>query len=244
MRLLAMFVILMSFSSWAVADRSVSIAVPGGSLELVNGSDVSVNYTVQCYDRTTGSNVITDGSNQTIAAKASRVFQSAGVCQGGASPTYKSTQGPFACSGSVTFANAGSVCGADSSLCTISALQAKSITSLQAFPHGYWVGVTGTLWYAYSYGKEYPQDMTVGGKVHAPTVYSQYSKGPDYLCNQNQSQTGAISHCSMSDTNYSAPGALCCPNNNGFKSCKVTIHATTPAGGHLQSPQFKGGTSF
>lgn len=245
MKIFALVSLLMLVSVPSLADRSVSIAVADGRLELTNGSTVPVNYTVECYDRVTGTNIITDGSAQTMNAKASRVFQSAGMCANGNNPNYKSPNGPYACAGSVTYANAATLCGPQSTLCTLASLRSKSVTSFQGFPSYYWVSPGSTTWYQAwdaAWSKSSPYTVSGGGKNYAIRTYT--DKANDSRCNETDTGTGALSLCSSYDVNSNSPGSVCCPDNNGFKSCKVTIHSSTAASGHLQSPQFKGGSSF
>ncbi len=137
----------------------------------------------------------------------------------------------------------------DSTLCSISNLTAKGITSLTNFPDYYALtsgAASGAYWYTSydsTFSKPYSRTengASGGAKNYAPVSYS---KGSSY-CNLTNSSIGAIGKCNAWDQYSNRSGAICCPNNAGFKSCKVTIHSTTPSNGSLQSPQFKGGASF
>lgn len=230
----------------AVADRSVSIAVPDGKLQLVNGSGVAVNYTVECFDKNTGANVMTGTANQTLAAKASRDFLSGGTCANGATPTYTS-QGVIACPASTNLSNSANVCTTSSPICTFADLSAKSVTDLSSFPDGYWFKTNvDPYWMTYdNWGKSYQQSPTSPGKYYQPRTYPK--GGVSNRCNTTNSMGtsfAGIGGCANGDNYQTLNGSLCCSTNSGFKSCKVTILSSTPAAGHLQSPQFKGGASF
>lgn len=237
------------FLSSAFADRSVSIAVPDGKLNLVNGSNVTVTYTVECYDKVTGSNVLTGASGVTLAAKADISYESAGTCSSGNSPTYKSPQNVVSCAGNVNYAGAAALCGAASNLCTYNDLVSRSVTSLQNFPHNFWVTASADPFYATwdNWAKNYPYATSGGGKQYQIITYTSKGINNNARCANSAGTSGSnsgIGNCNVADKTYSNAGALCCPTNNGFKSCKVTILSATPTGGHLQSSQFKGGASF
>ncbi len=232
----------------AASDRSVSIAAENGKITLINGSTVAVSYTAECYDRTTGNNILTGASNVTLAPKGDISYEASGACAGGATPAYKSPQNIVACSGSANYAGASALCGTASNLCTIADLITRGVSSLSGYPTYYWfsagagVNPLYTTWD--NWGKSSPYPTSGGGKNYQPRSET---KNVNYRCNTTNSVgTGGsgIGNCNPSDVNISASGALCCPTNNGFKSCKVTILSSTPAAGHLQSPQFKGGASF
>ncbi len=234
--------------AYAASDRSVSIAAENGKLTLINGSAVTVTYTAECYDRTTGNNILTGAANVTLAPKADISFESAGSCSGGAAPTYKSPQNVVACAGTTNYAGAAALCGAGMNICTIAEFANRGISSLSGYPSYYWffagtgVDPLYTTWD--NWGKSNPYPTSGGGKRYQPRSES---KNVNYRCSATNSvgvPGAGVGYCNPYDVNISASGALCCPTNNGFKSCKVTILSSTPAAGHLQSPQFKGGSPF
>lgn len=240
---------LFAFLSFAsAADRSVSIAVPDGKLVLVNGSDVAVTYTVECFDRITGSNILTGASGVTLTAKKDASYESAGTCSGGVASTYKSPQNVVACPGSVSFSGAAALCGPASNLCTYNELVSRGVTSLQNFPHYYVFAPSADPFYMTydSWMKGYPQVASGVGKIYSEGTYTNKGNSSNQRCSNTMGSVGTdgIGSCVAIDKNMTSSGALCCPTNNGFKSCKVTILSATPASGHLQSPQFKGGASF
>ena len=233
-----------SGSAYAGADRSVSIAAPNGKLELVNGSTVPVNYTVECYDKATGSNVITGGVNVTLASKGAISYGSGGMCAGNAVPAKITSTGVLFCSGSVTYASASSLCGTGQLLCTLTKMQAMGNSGAE-FLNGYWMSNTATTWStSYDGGtKWYDYTLTGGKKNYAPITSN---KSSNYVCATATQGTGGVivSNCSAGYTTGTNSGSTCCPLNNGFASCKVTVLGTSATGAHLQSPQFKGGSPF
>lgn len=244
----ALFLSVFIQQAQAASDRSVSIAAENGKITLINGSSVTVTYTAECYDRTTGSNILTGAANVTLAPKADISYEASGACAGGATPAYKSAQNIVACSGTTTYSGASSLCGSASNLCTIADLNSRGVANLTGYPTYYWFSAGAAVNPIYTtwdnWGKSNPYPTSGGGKNYQPRSES---KNMNYRCNTTNSMGTAgsgIGYCSPSDVNISASGALCCPTNNGFKSCKVTILSSTPAAGHLQSPQFKGGASF
>lgn len=244
MRKLILFTLITVATPSLWADRSVTIAVPENRIEITNGSPVTVTYSVACYDKTTGTN-IAGAATQTLASKASIEYSGPGTCAGGANPSYKHSAGAFGCSGTNTnFAGAPSLCGPQSSICTAATLIALGVTSIQNFPQGHIFDIGATNWFSTfdNWGKNYPQTQSGGGKNYAPRVGDNKAT-TNYKCSTTAS--GGISFCTYIDVNSnSGTGAICCPANNGFKSCLVTIHSATPSTGYLQSPQFKGGTAF
>lgn len=237
------------FASISSADRSVSIAATDGILTLVNPSAVTVTYSVECYDRVTGANIVTGAANVTLASKADIDYESSGGCASGIVPVFKSAHGVVACPGSVSFSSAASRCGAQSPICTHNNLVSKGVASLQGYPNNFWFQAStdpfGSTWD--NWGKGYDYASAGGGKIYQPRTYTDSKASINHRCHTSNavgSPGTGIAYCTAIDTSASLSGALCCPTNNGFKSCKVTIHSATPSAGTLQSPQFKGGTSF
>jgi hypothetical protein len=234
----------------AIADRSVPIVVGDGKLALANNSPVTVTYSVECYDKVTGVNLITGGSNITLAAKGHVEYESPGGCANGSSPTYKSTQGIIACAGSVMYSGASALCGTQSPICTHNVLVTRGVTSLQSFPNMYWfVASTDPWWVTWdNWAKGYSYPTSGGSKTYQPRTYvdsKATSNNRCHISNATGTPGAGIGYCNTGDMSFlTGSGALCCPTSNGFKSCKVTIHSATPQTGHLQSPQFKGGASF
>ncbi len=232
----------------AQADRSVSISAPDGKLQLTNPTTSAVSYTAECYDKVSGSNILTGYSVVSLAAKGAVTIQAAGSCAGGATPAKTLTQGPFFCSGSVVYASAGTLCGTGSHVCTITNVISSGASSTDFLGY-YWMKPhdTATTWYSTydNWSKsDYAQDTAGGKKAMAPVTYNK--GGSSYRCatSSNIGNAGAgLNGCSTYNVT-SMTGTMCCPDNNGFASCKVTIHGTGVAAGRLQSPQFKGGASF
>lgn len=189
---------------------------------------------------------MTGQSNQTLQPKKVVSVAAGGTCAGGAAPAKSLPQGPFFCSGSVTYASAGTLCGPSSHTCTIGEIGPMGINPTD-FLQYYWLKphASTTTWYstydAWSKSNN-PQDTTTGKKPYAPTTYN---KGTSYRCSTGSNGTGdAMSGCSTGMSSSTTSGTFCCPDNAGFASCKVTIHGTGASAGHLQSPQFKGGSPF
>lgn len=237
--------VLMFGALQAHADRSVSIAAADGKLKLINPTAANVTYTVECYDKTTGSNIISGGSNQTLLPKKSVDYVGGAFCTSG-SPSKTLNQGPVFCPGSVTYASAAGLCGAGNHLCTIAEASTLALDPTEFLGY-YWMSPGAAVDPFYTtydaWVKNNNPNATTGGKPYAPMTTS---KSPSqYRCSTGSAGSGsAVQGCQSGSqtTNYS--GALCCPPNNGFVSCKVTIHGSGAAAGHLQSPQFKGGSSF
>lgn len=235
------------FTPNAHADRSISIAVSNGVLELTNGSPSTVTYSVECYDKVNGTNLISNAANVTLATQKSIEYMSAGKCANNQEPTYRHTSGIMACAGTGTFAAAANLCGPNSTLCTLAQLSAKSITTFSSFPNGYVLTSGQVTWYnTYdNWLKANPYTESGGGKNYVPRTYVDSKSSDNYRCHTVAGTTGTgVGYCYPNDTLSNISGAICCPINNGFKSCKVTIHAATPSNGYLQSPQFKGGAAF
>jgi hypothetical protein len=241
--------LLISAFAWnAFADRSVSISVPDGKLQLTNPGSTAVSYTVECYDKTSGSNIASGSFPASLAAKGAATFQSGGLCAGGAPPAKTLTQGPFFCAGSVTYSAAATLCGTGSHVCTIANVIASG-ANYNDFLAYYWIKphASSSTWYNTwdNWSKsDNPQDASGGKKPNAPVSYNK--GGSSYRCAETSSLGSAgagLAGCYPYGTS-SSTGTMCCPDNNGFASCKVTIHGTGVAAGRLQSPQFKGGASF
>lgn len=238
--ILAFGLMTVAFGARAQTNRSIVIAAPEGRIELINGSDQTVNYNVECFDSQTGANLIVGGTNLSLLPKKSSKHSSNVSCASGTA-IYTHSSGVVACQGSANFAAAPALCGSDAQLCTFAALRARSVTNIEPFPDYYWIDPTADFYYTWDGGTKWQSVDFDAGKMEAS--YS-YKSGANYGCNETQSTTGMISPCVSTMKSSNASGAICCPQNNGFKSCKVTILSTTPVGGSLQSPQFKGGSSF
>ncbi len=244
--LLTLTSITLMIGATAWADRSVSISVPDGKLQLTNPSSGTVTYSVECYDKVTGSNIVTGFSNVTLATKKMTTITGAGMCAANQAPTKILPQGPFFCSGTVTYSAALSLCGPSSHVCTIANLSTSAADPNQFLGY-YWIKPQSgaSTWYSTydNWGKNnQPQDSVTGKKPNAPISYNK--SVASYRCSEGSAGTGAsIQGCSYASVSGTY-GTMCCPDNNGFASCKVTIHGTGVAAGHLQSPQFKGGAAF
>jgi hypothetical protein len=230
----------LSFTSWA--DRSVNIATSTGEIELVNGSNVNVAYSIECYDKDSGTALTNSTAvSQNLISKKSVKYGGSYGCIGGSTLHYTYPQGAYLCKGTpatTNYATAAGYCGSGASLCTFSKLNAIGLTDLGSTYSGYWFD-GGDPFYTTSDGGS-TWSGPVSGSTLAPRSYSMY--GPNYKCNSVSNNSGAISYCMQdSKTPGYGDGALCCPADNPFRSCKVTVHGTT---GFLQSPQFKGGTPF
>jgi hypothetical protein len=241
---LSTITLMIGTNAWA--DRSVSISVPDGKLQLTNPSSGTVTYSVECYDKVTGSNIITGFSSVTLATKKMTTITSAGMCAAGQAPAKTLTQGPFFCSGNVTYSSAATLCGPNSHVCTIANLSSSGADPNQFLGY-YWIKPqdAASTWYSTydNWGKNnQSQDAVAGKKPNAPITYTKSMT--QYRCSEGSAGTGAaIQGCSATGASNQY-GTTCCPDNNGFASCKVTIHGTGVAAGHLQSPQFKGGAAF
>ncbi len=215
----------------------------------MNGSAATVTYTAECYDKITGSNILSGAASVTLAPKASIDYTGGGECASG-TPTYRSLENVVACAGSVLYSNAAALCGASAPLCTHTNLVTRGITSLANFPYRYWFSAVSDPWYSTwdNWSKSSSYATSGGGKKYHPTTNNKGKGGnPNARChplNALGSPGTGISDCAPTELNGTANGALCCSTNNGFKSCKVTILPATPTSGSLQSPQFKGGASF
>jgi hypothetical protein len=246
-KFMLLFSMLVSFATAAHAQRSVSVIASEGVLELINGSAVTVNYNIDCFDVVTGTNLLTSNTNLTLSPKQSVKYESSGSCAGGAQPEYKFSQGVIACPGSGDWTAVASACHANSPRCTYNQIVAKGITSFQ--------GIQVNKRYAFEFGADFYMTYDNWTKNYLQTIsgkksnqgYTYFDTGKNtqnYRCSSTAS--GGIQHCMSQTTTstYQVSGSLCCPTNNGFKSCKVTILSSTPTAGFLQSPQFKGGASF
>jgi hypothetical protein len=153
------------------ADRSVSVAVGEGVLELTNGSPETVTYSVECYDKVNGTNLTPTASSVTLLAKKSIQYMSGGLCANGTAPTYKHSSGVIACAGNTPLAGAASSCGPQSTLCTLPQLATRGVTNLTGFPHQYWFTSGQATWYHTwdNWVKSNPYNETGGkGKNYAP----------------------------------------------------------------------------
>lgn len=245
MRFVSLVLFPVLLASNAIAARSISIAVPEGKLELINPSTTAVTYDVQCYDRTTGTAIISL-IGQSLNSKGQRTHNNPAGCASGVAPSKVLSQGALFCPGSVTYANRATLCSsAATSVCSFAQVQAMNVPTAEMLGY-YWMNVdaagSATSFYSTydSWGSANNlMDMT-GGKPYAPITYSK--SGSSNQCSAASNGTGAVvMGCSSAMANGTSSGTLCCPDNAGFASCKVTIQSAT---GHLQSPQFKGGSPF
>lgn len=227
-------------TSVSYGARSVSISVPNGKLQLTNGSATTVSYSIECFDKVSGTKLI-DLTSQTLGSNKEKVVSAEIGCAADATVYKTFSEGPLMCQKSVTYANRNQACGGDSQACTFSKIRTLGMTNATYGAYGYWMTPdSATTWYrSYdaSWSKSNTYDMT-SGKAWAPATSSKTSDG---YCNSTNSATNAIRNCTTVDVASNGNGTLCCPNNNGFASCKVTISS---AEGYLQSPQYKGGAPF
>lgn len=238
----------MIFACNSYADRSVSIAASDGKLVLVNSSPVTVTYTAECYDKVTGTNILSSASNATLQSKKDITYESAGTCANGQTPVYKSAQNVVACSGVNTqYSGAAALCGTASVLCTYNELVSRGVSSLSGYPDNYWFSASADPFYTTTdnWSKNYSRATSGGGKIYQTITMTDGKGSSNTRCSNTAGSSGnGIGYCESSYPTVGHSGAVCCPTNNGFTSCKVTIHSQTPANGSLQSPQFKGGSSF
>ncbi len=227
----------------ANADRSISISVPKGSLELTNPSAVTVTYTAECYDKVTGANIVTGHSNATIATKKGVSIANFAGCAAGATLNKALSQGPIFCGASTNYADAASKCGAASHMCSIGDLITAGVVPAE-FIEGYYLKPhdSTTAWYSTydSWGKNSTRDTS----LDAPYTYMKNTGYQCSLLSSGNNSGNSLTYCGSGKSSSTKTGTVCCPDNAGFVSCKVTIHGAAASAGHLQSPQYKGGAPF
>jgi hypothetical protein len=221
------------------ANRKVGITAQSGSLKLVNTSSQTVTYNLTCFD-STGTQLFSSNA-LTLASKNSETLGSSGTptCQVGyvvnTDMSFPTIHGCGAGSlyGLTDYSSAAASCGSGYHLCTLSEWASQNAgigtdgfldeSSLQTT-----FGLTtdyGATWETETKGTDRPQANW--------TSDYQVITGPG-------TDSGTIYQ--MVTTTTGDNMAICCPDGGGgtLDSCDVEI----TAGGHLSSPQFKGGAAF
>ena len=232
-------------STVAQAARSIDIAIRNGvtELQLINPSNLTVNYNVICYKSTGGSATTLDVTGETLATNAKKTYTVAtvdsGKCASNATPvaTHTSVGGAkfHLCSGSTNYAGASALCGTGNSFCFPKATTACTDWSTFCTGSGYWLK------------SESPTEFkTFCGSYSAVTggygVVGTFCGSSGYA--RKSSSDVEFSNMHEESTSSSGFGAVCCEMTAEYASyCRVTITNSEPAA-RLISPDFRGGSAF
>ncbi len=229
------------------AQRKVTIPVGPGGVELVNGSPVTVTFNAVCYD-TSGASILSS-NGATLAAKQKATFATPILPTCGSTNTVGQTfqNGMISCEPQEMHPEPLDNCGTGYHLCTVAEFGANkgaSYATTDAF-----LSSSGLTSWGYNSSNTSPYDTnwhTVTGGADSVPVASWDSTD---LCSPNSIDGSGtqVSACTFRSTSAGPYGnAMCCPDGPvGTASvCEITIDGSTPANGHLQSPQFKGGANF
>lgn len=233
----SIFSVLIAGGQTLAREVSISMASGQSSLILTNPSTMSVSYDVRCY-RADGSTTLLNLTGQTLLPNA-RVTHTAeladsGKCLGGTNPEYTGTDTSskpyYMCSGSNSYASAGSACGTGNAFC---------------FPdvsYGIYTCACGTFWIK----NEGSAEIATGcGGFAAITGGNQVAIGNYMGGNVRKSPSvgcGSFYYAAEYADNTTR-GAICCSSPVPASLCKVTI-TTTSTNAYLASPSFQGGAAF
>ncbi len=244
---------------FATAPRKVTIPVSTGTgLELHNGSSVSVNYNVTCYNK--AGTQLFQKTGQSLVAHQSTNYGGPPKCADGSvgqigmgtNSDYKN--GMVKC-GSVPFSNfisSSNYCGTNFSTCTYTQFQANRPTYVPYDDYG-WFSYTGTGFSSAntnsgSWSYRYGSSSSWYTNYYNEIPYGHYSSNSGYYaCNTASDGSGTtLSDCGVTYMGSTNP-VYCCPGTGAevpSNSCVVEIESTTAGDGYLQSPQFKGNSAF
>lgn len=210
------------------AQRKVSIiADESKGLSLSNPSSASVNYDIQCWDKN-GTQKLSLTS-QSLASKVTRKF---GVSNCG-NNSVPSVKGP-----SILGCYASNVSQYSTS-CPIGTTVCTHPEILSAISGG--VTSSSLNYYHFRSSTSLTHRSYDGGTNWQSTgSYGQYASNFNYMCNTSASLTGAIPNCYT--VNYG--GNVACCKTSSYAEDIATCDVIINSGGHLQSPNFKGGASF
>lgn len=242
-RLLTSALGLASLYAFAITPRKVTVPLFANSassssdgLSLLNGSNVAVTYSVTCFGKN-GTQLFSK-SGLVLNAKAKAVHGRGILCANdvaGGTGSGGTFAGEMVTCGSPPQSQAAAQCGTGYSLCTRAQMIANKGTVTYASG---WVSDLG----------EFPTLHFGNGSFwsSASVTFLAGSINSTEYCASDSSGTDAINYCSPG---YPSTPSFCC-KNAGFTnepvahSCSVEIESSTPQGGYLQSPQFKGGAAF
>jgi hypothetical protein len=226
-------------------SRTISIPMSEGKVNLINPSSVTVNYSVVCKDKTGATQInltsqsLSTGTSTTVGTAPGSECAGTWIINSN-SATLKN--GMVQCQdpamGNASVASAGSKCGANYHTCTLAEYSSNH-------PGTHPMGISGLLSpgvATWSYNSMGWNDVTDG----IATFYPKASNMGSGVAN-GSSGSGLIANTSY-DTISMSPNVssvMCCPNLSAGSHCQVNINmSTTPAAGHLISPQFNGGKGF
>lgn len=235
--------------------RKVSVALnSGSSLELANGSNVPVSYTVTCYGSANG--VAATNITNTLGARGytSYYFYSGASAHVGCTYTNAAWTSSdlrlVFCYGSastyVPYASAASVCNASAgySLCSTSQL-----LTFADYTNSWATGWVNASSFA---SGSYSNYMSPGYTDFDGTTAPVYASNASSYCATSTGGAGTpFAHCEGYPRSNYYPAACCAsvaptaPWATGdVRSCDVEISSDTSAEGFLQSPQFKANAPF
>ncbi|MCB0420239.1 MAG: hypothetical protein KDD61_04545 [Bdellovibrionales bacterium] len=230
--------------------RTVNVMIADKQIALTNPSTVPVTFNVSCYD-SAGSQLV-NLSGETLAPNASKVYGGSvdistvsnnDACSASAVMGYfshvscGSTLQAKICPGSVTYANASTLCGPGLTICKYLPGNFMSCSGLA----GYWMAPpeSGTFAASADGGCTY-NSLTGAQGIVVSDYYSCSSAVYGQKCQVNGTDT--VNYGCGLDNVTASYGTVCCAlPSSSF--CKVTI-TTTDVNAHLSSPGFKGGAPF
>lgn len=227
------------------ANRKVTIPPGEKGLELVNGSPVTVNYNVTCFN---GSGGNTTFSGLSLSPRDSTNFSLGGssTCLTGSNISFPTDflNGMGHCGASTNFSGIGSVCPTGYHACSTSEYAAGFNSSFSPPCCGSnWFDsssdYSGTWMFSTDGGATFNTTNTSGSRPSS-------TNNSSFICNKgtdtnNVNAAFNVPNC-KADFTSSFGNVFCCPDFLA-KSCEVEI-TNTPNDGYLQSPQFKGGSPF
>lgn len=225
------------------ASRKVTIPVTKSGLQILNGSSVSVTYNLNCYG--TNGAVAFTSNGLTLASHGAKEFGSDEACSGSHySGTSSWPNGMGLCGSPVTRPSSESQCGNDYHVCSVS----EVVAGLGgAWPTQGWVSTNGfnSTW---AFGYTSDTSFWSGGDINLQFANNEYpiAASTGNYCATGPGTNGTVyNSCGRAYSGATHP-TYCCPNSpiGNVTHCTVEIDSSTPAGGYLQSPQFKGSAPF
>lgn len=242
MKALFAFLLLFSFSSAFGVQRKIPISTSDGVVQITNGSTVPMTYTIRCFDRSTGTAIVTD--TVTLSPKADKTYEGgADICAAGVTLHKKvGTGSAVLCntSGNISYANRANACGSNAHVCEMTEVTDFSNLTTKGDENYAYAPPTGS-WERSDCKGGYVV-VADGTATYKPTTYYSTNTCVEIRIGGNVIPKSSASWDGKNGTNY--PGAVCCPNNAGFSSCEVEVSGSNDPNGFLQSPQYKGGKAF
>ncbi len=230
-------------TQYTSSSSSTTSSPPG--INLFNGSNVTVNYKVTCYDAK-GTQTF-QKTSLSLSAKNGKTHGGPLKCGNGSNPYKTYSNGTTLCGDTLTAT--ASVCPENFQLCTFD--QVKQTPYQDSYSEGYsnsgWVGSGFNFSVNSTWSNGYTSNSSTSwiDRNYDPNYLPFASVNPYASCNSGSFGSGTTQiNCTY---HYMYAPNFCCPQSGAeipSYSCDVEIDPSTPTKGFLQSHQFKGNAPF